>query len=240
MKPEYWQTFYQGLVFTGAILSALGALGAYYWGGKVSEAAQVKMQTEIESAISDKSIEIKRLTEHNLELSKINADLSKSIHSQTEELTARGSYPFGNVAGGAENGNKTQITIDLIGQYAISNLMISITIIPDYSNVNGLSLNTLGLNSEVLGPDILRAGEFKYFHVDTSTKETAVLLKYISNNRTWNQSFRIVKTDNGRKVLSILKDSNGLTLKKRVDSGFPQNNGKYVLWSNVSSSESEL
>ncbi|CAE6901860.1 hypothetical protein ACOMICROBIO_NCLOACGD_01561 [Vibrio sp. B1ASS3] len=240
MKLEYWHTFSQGLVFTGAIISALGALGVYYWGGKVSEAAQVKMQTEIKNAISEKSKEIKQLTEHNLELSKINADLSRSIHSQTEELTARGSYPFGNIAGGDENGNKTQITIDLIGQYAITNLMISITTIPDYSNVNGLNVSTLGLNSEVLGPDILRTGEFKYFLVDTPTKETAILLQYKSNNRTWNQSFRIVKTENGRKVLSVLKDSKGVTLKKRVDSGFPQKNGKYVLWSNIISSESEL
>ncbi|CAK3987949.1 hypothetical protein [Vibrio crassostreae] len=240
MKPEYLQTFFQGLIFFGAIVSAIGGWGANYFGNKAADISSKKAQTRLENTINEQSNQIKVLSQQNIDLSKINAEMSSAIHTKTDELTASGSYPIGSTAGGAEGGNKTQIVIDLIGKYAITNLMLNINVVSNYTQINGLDINTLGLNPIVLGPETLRAGEFKYVLVDTPTNETAVQIKYISNNKTWTQSFRIVKTESGRKVMSYIKDSNGVTLSKRVDDGFPMVNGKYQIWSNVVKSMDEL
>jgi len=240
MKPEYLQTFFQGLIFFGAIVSAIGGWGANYFGSKAADISSKKAQIQLEGTINNQSNQIKVLSQQNIDLSKINAEMSSAIHAKTDELTASGSYPIGKTAGGAENGNKTQIVIDLIGKYAISNLMLHINTVPNYTQVNGLNINTLGLNPTVLGPDILRSREFKHFLVDTPTKETAVKIEYISNNKTWTQWFRIVKTENGRKVMSYIKDSNGETLSSNVDDGFPTIDGKYQIWANVVKSMDEL
>lgn len=239
MKPEFLQTFFQGLIFLGALLTAIGSTGAYYFGGKVTDITNKKTQEQLET-INNQSNQIQTLSQQNVDLSKLNLDMSSTIQVQTDELTARGSYPVGSAAGGAEQGNKMQIVIDLFGKYAIPDLMLNINVIPNYSKVSALSINTLGLNPTSIGPDILRAREFKYFHVDTLTKETAILVRYISNNKSWTQWFRVIKTENGRKVMSFLKDSQGKTLATHVDKGFPQIDGKFVIWSGVLKSLDEL
>ncbi|MCS0128884.1 hypothetical protein NDJ14_07285 [Vibrio alginolyticus] len=232
MKPEVLQTIFNIIMLIGALMAAIGGFGAQYFGGKAAEVASKKAQEQLNSTIIEQSEQIKELGSQNIELTKLNAEMSKSIQNQTDELTSKGSYPFAQVSGGTDNGNKSQIEVFLVGQYAIPNLTIRVSVIPNYTDVSGLDLRVTGVNAPTLDVDTLRPLETKSFMVDTSTNETAVTLYFASNNRKWTQSIRIVKTDQGRQELSYVSDSDGTLLKSYVAPNFPKHNGKYIIWSN--------
>ncbi|MGS0725339.1 hypothetical protein ACVBKF_04060 [Shewanella sp. 0m-11] len=240
MKPELLQTIFNIIMLVGALMAAIGGFGAQYFGGKASEIASKKAQAQSNSTVLEQSQQIKDLGNQNIELTKLNSEMSMAIQAQTEELTSKGSYPFAQVTGGANNGNQSQITVNLIGKYAIPNLTIRVAVIPNYSSVSGLDLRVTGFNAETIGIDTLRPLESKWFMVDTSTSETAVILYFSSNNNKWTQSLRLVKTDKGRKVLSYIADGNGERLKIVVDPDFPMLDGKYVIWSNVTKALDEM
>lgn len=240
MKPELLQTIFNILMLVGALTAAIGGFGAQYFGGKASEIASKKAQEQLNTTVIEQSQQIKELGNQNIELTKINSEMSKAIQAQTDELTSKGSYPFAQVAGGADNGNQAQIVINLSGQYAIPNLTVRASVIPNYSTVSGLDFRIMGLNAQTINLETLRPREFKYFMVDTNTNETAVTLYFSSNNNKWTQSLRIVKTEQGWKVLSYISDGNGEMLKTKIAPDFPMDNGKYIIWSNVSKSPREI
>ncbi|MDF2156196.1 hypothetical protein [Vibrio sp. CAU 1672] len=240
MKPELLQTIFNIIMLVGALMAAIGGFGAQYFGGKASEIASKQSQEQLNSTILEQSQQIKELGSQNIELTKLNAEMSLSIQTQTEELTSKGSYPYAQVTGGANNGNQSQITVNLVGKYAIPNLTIRVVVIPNYSSVSGLDLRVTGLNAEPIGIDTLRPLESKWFMVDTSATETAVILYFSSNNKKWTQALRLVKTDKGRKVLSYISGENGERLQTFIDPDFPMSDGKYVIWSNVSKTIDEI
>ena len=162
-----------------------------------------------------------------------NSELSKSIHSNTQELTGEGSFPFAFLeAGGSEN--QAQIMIGCRGEYAIRNLTFKIVVIPNFTKISGMNINIIGLNAPEEKVDVLRKTEMKYMMVDVSNKETAVLLYFKSDNSSWNQSLRIVKDGNKRHILSYIHGKEGVLLDKKIDKEYPRNaDGKLIIWSNV-------
>lgn len=199
-------------------------------------AKQDGQETEdnLSQTITEQSSEIKRLSSQNIELSNI-------IFKNTQQITGNGSYPIVNIGGGQDNGNKTQIIVGLIGEFALPNVTARIVVIPDYSNVSGLDLRVLGIGNETINIGTLRKSEFKSFLIETKTKETAVTIFFNSDNNSWTETIRIYKTKNSRKTMFYIQDSKGNYLQKKVDPNFPTNeNGEIVIWNNTSIKINEL
>ena len=206
--------------FLGPSLT-VGAMICTYHAAKVDG---LETENKLKQIITDQATEIKKL---NLQ--------------STQQITGNGSYPIAGVAGGQNNGNKTQIIIGVMGEYALPNVTATIVEIPDYYQVNGGDFRIFGLQNKPIDLGTLRKAEFQSLFVKTETKETAVLIYFKSDNFSWNQSFRIVKTSEGRKVFWAIQDQNGKYLMNKMDKGFPVNeNGEIRLWSNVSEKIGDL
>jgi hypothetical protein len=215
------------------ILAIVCTVGAMYCSYIAAQQDGQETEKKLKQTIEDQSSEIKILNNKNIEL-------SESIIKQTHQITGEGSFPIANLAGGQDNGNQTQITIGVLGEFAIPNLTAKFVVIPDYSKVNGMDFRILGIDSETLSLGTLRKSEMKSHFVGTKTNETAVIIYFNSDNHSWTQSIRIRKDDR-RKSISYIQDQEGKYLFKTVDDNFPMNkNGDIVLWENNSINIKEL
>jgi hypothetical protein len=215
-------------------LVILCTIGATVFTYLASQKDGEKTEKALKETINKQAYEIKELSKQNIKLSHL-------IHSDTQELTSKGSYPITILGGGAENGNQTQISVALNGDYAIPNLTVRVVVIPDYPNVSGLDINVLGVLNPSTEIGTLRKSEGRSYMVETKTKYTAVTLYFNSNNNSWNESIRIVKTDNGRKSLRYIQDKDGNILYKQMDAGFPiDDEENVIIWSNVKKKFDEI
>jgi hypothetical protein len=215
------------------ILAIVCTVGAMYCGYIATQQDGQETEKNLKTTIDNQSFEIKTLNKKIIEL-------SESIIKQTHQITGEGSFPIANLTGGQDNGNQTQITIGVAGEFAIPNLTAKFVVIPDYSTVNGLDLKIRGIHSETLVLGTLRKSEMKSYLVETKTNETAVIIYFNSDNHSWTESIRIRK-DGGRKSIRYIQDQEGKYLFKTVDDNFPMNkNGDIVLWKNNSINIKEL
>jgi hypothetical protein len=214
-----------------AILCTIGAMVFTYL---ASQKDGEKAEKALKETIDKHANEIKELSQQNIKLSDV-------IYSDTQEITAKGSHPITLVVGGAENGNQRQISVFLHGEYAIENLTVKIVVTPDYPDVSGLDINVSGMFHPTTEIGTLRQSEGRSYMVVTKTKYTAVTLYFNSNNNSWKESIRIVKTDNGWDALRYIQDKDGNVLYKQMDKGFPVDDKENVIiWSNVKKKFDEI
>jgi len=181
-------------------------------------------EKSLKNMITYQTSEIKRLSEENIALTQV-------IYKNTNQITGNGSYPTAIVGGGKKN--ETQIIIQVNGKYALPNLTARIVSLPDYKNISGLDLRTVGITNPIIPLGTIRKDEMKYVFVESKTKETAVTFFFKSDNYSWTQYIRIIQTPNGRKSFWFIEDEEGKVIDKYIDSDFPKTkDGKVVIWSN--------
>lgn len=177
-----------------------------------------------------------------------NIGISEDAKSNTDELTAKGSYPNAVIDGGDPNGN-VGVNVYLKGKYAIKDLIVQIIDIPDYTHVSGLDTRILGMDMTptrrtypTYKIESLRSQEFQTFLVPAMHKETAIILRFKSDNKSWTQTIRLEINGNHRKIFSVNNDDNeNKTLEKFLTPDFPKtSDGKLILWSNEIKSFDEI
>jgi type II secretory pathway pseudopilin PulG len=157
-------------------------------------------------------------------------EISNVVYKNTQQITGNGSYPFATWTGGGF-GKDRQIIVHLVGEFALPNLEAHVTVIDDYSTVNGTDMRVLGIFSPTISLGTLRKTESKSFNVEAKTNETSIIIRFKSDNHSWGETILL----KGNKKLWIIKDEKGNTLEKHIDKGFPVNKkGEIVIWSNVS------
>lgn len=193
--------------------------------GEVSE-------TSLKEMITYQNSEVKRLSEQNIALTQV-------IYNNTNQMTGNGSYPVCFLGGGKEK--ETQILIQVNGKYALPNLTAKIVSLPNYKNISGLDLRTLGLTNPTIPLGTIRKNELRSQFVESKTKETAVTFFFKSDNHSWIQSIRIVQTPKGRKAFWFIQNEDGKIIDKYIDNDFPKTkDGKVVIWSNEIKSFEEI
>lgn len=162
-----------------------------------------------------------------------------NISNSTDALTAKGSFPTAFLGGGDEQGN-SQLLLFLKGKYAIPNLTVKVIDIPNYKQVSGLDMRVAGIDMTPTRKEYpvyeyksLRPSETPYIMVPTINKETAIILYYKSDNNSWTQNIRIVKTKKGRQFFTTTHNAEGKLLEKQISPDFPLTaDGEIILWSN--------
>lgn len=207
-------------IFLGLAFSAASAYCFY----KQSDEAGKETESRLNAIITQKSDENKKLSETIL-------NLSRNINSDTKAIAGTGSYPIAFHAGLLTK-ETAQISISLHGEYAIPKLTVKIVTISNYRNISGLNLRVLGIDKPIQDLGTLKSRFFKNLDIKVAN-ETAILLYFSSDNNSWNQSIRLIRTKRGVEYLSIIQDKEGKFIFKQKTDHFPlTKDGKVVLWSN--------
>lgn len=206
--------------FLGLAFSAASAYCFY----KQSDEAGKETEDRLNAIITQKSDE-------NIKQGEAILNLSRNINSETKAISGTGSYPIAYHAGWYTKDN-AQIAVNLHGEYAIQNLTVKIVAISNYRNVSGLNLRVMGIDKPFQDLGTLKSRFFTNLDIKVA-KETAILLYFSSDNNSWNQSIRLIRTKRGVEYLSIIQDKEGKFIFKQKTDHFPlTKDGKVVLWSN--------